>query len=992
MNIRSRMKPLLLLTGFLTLHGAQAAIKAGVGVVDATGFLGASSGQYADTSTGPGQTGDGGLDPQNYSTAKKGTYGVASRTSARALVVEGSNGQRVALLSSDSYLAQDLLLRRVGQLLAQGSSGMGYSQLVHSASHNHSSPYQLTQSAGVWVFQDAYNAIAFEQQARALARATEIAVANLKPARMGATVVQHTVVKDNIVGPAVALDGTPAGYPRDFNDNDLTVIRFDDISGATPKPLAVWMNFGQHPEGLDGHHLVSGDFVTPMRRQFERATGAPLLFAQGDVGSSEGPYDRDGAQTLPDGIRRAWAHVGWAQVERAGFILAEAAREAFDQIGNGDASVRVPFTSDFAVGSMSFWTAGPVSHPYPSVSNCNSAQTFDGDVGVPVAGLPDCARSEDNGFPGLGDIFGPIFGNVPAGTPIPGHYDAPGHPAVEENQRLHLQTVQLGEVLLASCACEAQVDLILNLKSRANNIAGDIWDGFDYACLLPENLSDPRCALQTARYAPTPERIGKIPGSLEDAAKVARMRAQVHNDARSWDDPANALAAQAQEPADISQIWGNFTKEELSPELGFPLVVGLGHSGDYNGYTLSYREYLSRDSYRKALTSYGPHTADFMVTRLVRMAGAMKGGPALPADPLAAQAAVDEQRQVAQSMAAGQAAAAQFDGYLSLLPDDAGSVAVLSQPPDITRLQATSISWLGGANSHDNPDVRVEREVDGNWLPFAGQQGEVQSFLAFPRSQLELLAAKAGQFEWHWTASFEAFDPLPLGIGQTPAGRYRFVIDGKRLEGGALAPYTLVSEPFVVSPWRGVLLQEPRVEAGSVSVAVPDTVYPRSYALPGIAAIADDARETICRTCTFRPWALGAAIASVQVQVTRQGGAVETIAASLSDGRWLADTKLAVGDSALIAIGDAQDTFGEINGETLVFPVVTPETAAPPVGTPPVITPPPVGNPPPVISQPPALPSDQQAGRFGGAMPAASLVLVLMLLLLGLRRRLCSGR
>lgn len=961
-----RLRLLAALVLALPTLAAQAAIKAGVGIVDATGLLGASSGQYADTSTGPGQTGNGGRDPQSYSTAKLGSYGVQSRTSARALVIEGSNGERVALLTSDSYLAQDLLLRRVAQLLAAGTSGIGYAQLVHSASHNHSSPYQLTQSAGVWVFQDAYNATAFEQQARALAGAVEQAVAGLRPARMGATVVQHSIVKDNIVGPAVALDGTPAGYPRDFNDNDLTVLRFDDVSGAAPQPLAVWVNFGQHPEGLDGHHLVSGDFVTAMRHHFERLTGAPLLFSQGDVGSSEGPYDRETTTTLPDGIRRAWAHAGWAQVERAGFILATAAREGFDAIGRGEG--RVPFTSDFPVAVSNFWTAGPVSHPYPSVSNCNSAQTFQGDVGVPVAGLPDCARSEDNGFPGLGDVFGPIFGNVPAGTPIPGHYDAPGHPAVEENQRIHLQAVRLGEVLLGSCACEAQVDLILNLKSRANTTQGDLWSGFDYACLLPENLSDPRCAQQTARYAPTADRISKIPGSLADAARVERMRAQIHNDATGWDAPANALAAQGSEPAEASEIWGNFTREELPADLGYSLVVGLGHTGDYNGYTVSYREYLSRDSYRKALTAYGPHTADFMVTRLVRMAGAMKGGPAVPADPLAAQAMADEQRQVAQATATGQASAAAFAARLGSVADDMGEPAILDQPADITRFSAASMVWRGGGNSHDNPVVTVEREVARAWQPFATQEGAVQSFLGFPQDEEALLAAKAGQFEWQWTAAFEAFDPLPLGIGQTPEGRYRFVVQGQTLSGAALKPYRLESAPFTVSPWPGVQVQDGRIEAGQVSVVVPDSIYPKTYVLEGIAAIADDASPTICRTCTFRPWAFGAAISSVTVQVTRAGGAMENVSASLQQGRWVADTRLALGDMALIAAGGAKDAFGEINGAPLL-PAVTAENAAPP--TPPVVNPPSPGNGgvvPPVISPAPvqAGPADG-GGRFGGA-------------------------
>ena len=64
-------------------------------------------------------------------------------------MVEGSNAKRVVLLKTDNYLAQDLLLRRVGQLLAAGSSGITYDQLVHSATHNHSSPYVFTQAAGV---------------------------------------------------------------------------------------------------------------------------------------------------------------------------------------------------------------------------------------------------------------------------------------------------------------------------------------------------------------------------------------------------------------------------------------------------------------------------------------------------------------------------------------------------------------------------------------------------------------------------------------------------------------------------------------------------------------------------------------------------------------------------------------------------------------------------------------------------------------------------
>jgi len=36
-------------------------------------------------------------------------------------------------------------------------------------------------------------------------------------------------------------------------DAGLTVVRFDDLSGRTPKPLAAFVNHGQHPESLDAY-------------------------------------------------------------------------------------------------------------------------------------------------------------------------------------------------------------------------------------------------------------------------------------------------------------------------------------------------------------------------------------------------------------------------------------------------------------------------------------------------------------------------------------------------------------------------------------------------------------------------------------------------------------------------------------------------------------------------------------------------------------------
>src|SRR5687768_11783794 len=140
-------------------------LRAGVAVVDATWHVGAGSGQYTRSRFGiqemvdgeaptPEDAVTGDADPQLHATKQEASYGVQSRLTIRALVLEGSNGERVALVKSDNYLAQDLLQRRVAQLLAGGDSGIAYEDILHSASHNHSSPYYATPAWGVWLFQD----------------------------------------------------------------------------------------------------------------------------------------------------------------------------------------------------------------------------------------------------------------------------------------------------------------------------------------------------------------------------------------------------------------------------------------------------------------------------------------------------------------------------------------------------------------------------------------------------------------------------------------------------------------------------------------------------------------------------------------------------------------------------------------------------------------------------------------------------------------------
>jgi len=914
-------------TGVVTsAPAATPGLRAGVGVVDATWHIGASAGQYA-SSQSPSLADE--WDPNVQHVKNAASYGVASRLSIRALVLQSPGQPPVALVKDDNYLSQDMLVRRAAQLLAAQGSAVTYDHLLVSATHDHNSPYYSTPAAGVWLFQDAMDLRMFEYQARQIAAAVRIAERGLRPARLGATTVPFSTFQGNIAGSGVGEDGAPVGYPLQENDHGLTVMRVDGLDG---RPIATWVNYAEHGESLDGYDLISADWIGPFQRYVDRGTGAPVVFAQGSVGSAEGPYEHaypaghapkalDGGDAVPE----IWAHLGYAQAERGAHLLAERVLGAWRQIGAH------PMRSDQVVRMLTHWVAGPVSHPYPSVSNCRSGPTVDGDPGLPVLGLPDCERASD--------AFGqslPAAGLDAAlrstGLPVPSNYDATSFGSVEENLRLKLQVVRIGDILLASCACEPQSDLIKALETRTDDITGNRWDGFDVADpadvagAWPGRAVRACFAVAAGHSCPDPRDYTGNARVTVGAAAFGRMEAEIHNPADGWDDPSYAAQANS-EPTDLKAIKGNVTAKELPPKCGYAVTVGLGHTGDYNGYTVSYREYMARDSYRKALTSYGAHTADYMVTHLMAMAANLRCGTAIPLEPTDAVVLADEQRQATEALALGRLSSAYLDAWTAQIPDNAGPAAPLAQPKDLTRFGAATFRWVGGDNWTDNPTVVVQRRVGRAWQFYADQSGEVQTVLDQPASAVtSAVDNRRGAQRWTWTASFEAFDSFPRADvvgGQVPNGDYRFVVTGAIHQGGSATPYRLVSQAFSVSPWRGVTASALTArENGSVTFTTGPVVYPRTYASP-IRFVRDDKgglgtaanTSVICKTCTFRPWATRSYVVSAIVTVVDEHGrVVRRVAAVRGPRGWVAATRLRAGETAYIAVGDLRDAYGETNG------------------------------------------------------------------------------
>jgi hypothetical protein len=952
---------------------AQAVVRAGVGKVDASWHVGASAGQYASdcqNTDEPPNPDDctfanaHGVDPHHHSTRRARSYGIQSRLTIRAIVVEGNNGGRVALVKNDLYIPQDLLYRRTAQILEAGNSGINRRNLTMAVSHNHSSPYYSGTSWGVWAFQDVFDFRFFEYYAQRMAQAVEEAAGDLERVKVGASVRHFDPVHRNVPGPNIADDGTPAGFPNDYTDHDLTVIRFDRPNGST---LANIVSYSLHPEFLSGNNLISADYLGPLERMVDRKTGGLTIFTQSAVGTSE----PERASWHPPSSRLYFEHREYAQGEFGARLIADAVIGTWRDIEQGapaDPGQFAPFSDDFEVNMSDLWFPGPASHPYPGVSSCRTDAALQGDPRAPIVGMPDCTgRPKHDEFESQWREHNPGVTTDDIQRhriPVPENYSAPSYTGLEEDVSVHLQAFELGDILVTVCSCEQWVEQSKNIKTRTNAARGDDYHGYDWTAQCTQTGgpgSDWSC--------PRPGGGSRL--TISDAS-YRKVHAQVNNDAVGWDRLEYVAHAES-EPTNPDEIKGNFSHTEIDDYGGQPysVTVPISMANDYNGYIVSYREYQRGDHYRKALTAWGPHSSDYMATRLVRMAaglnrGAGPGsselpegddGPILPtrvADAVdewpggAAKVQADLNFNEGRAAAIGGFAAGAIAAYEAQLPNDGGRAEAEKQPNDVERFGASLFTWNGGSNYTDNPEVRVQRRVGGEWENYANQTGEVPVTLKYPAGG-ETVSYRTGSYRWLWTAHFEAF-VAPFDTGErgdnTPPGIYRFVAEGKRREGGKVVDYTVRSNEFGVGPWTGVTVNDLRADPdGTVSFAsgprntydVPgeppmrDEIgpidYPDSYKSPApfIAhkrtSVRDPAEpanpdkvEWFCFTCSWRPWIDAAEAERAIVTFIRRNGSTVRSPATLVDGRWVAGRKLGAGEAAYVESGDVCDRWGNYNG------------------------------------------------------------------------------
>lgn len=976
--------------------------RAGAAVVDASWHFGASAGQFS--ATGIGINNGRGFDPYAHAVRKVGSDILGSRITTRALVVEGSNDKKIAIVANDLYLPNDILRRRVAQLLnADGSTGIGIENLAMTASHSHTSPFYSTPAIGPWVFQDVMDIRFYEYMAQRMSQAIIQANQNLRPARMGGTAFYANDIRSHTYGPKVSSDGSPAGQPHDYTTRQAYVLRFDDAQSG--ENFINWIVLGVHPEWVWGEEIMNGDVTHAIMRVMDRETGAITIMSQSETGTS-GPHKAERAHKGSQ--RREFQESNLAGADRAARLFADNAQEALRNIANAqpwDASQFAPMQGDFAVDYAHQRFAPPASRPYPGVSNCNLDNLYyDLNPGVPIVGFPDCEFPLEElvePFAALGPVapqalVGTLTDQLLGlGVPLPTSLSGPSLMVLEEQDVVPIQSFKLGDVALTFCPCEQFTDTALNIISRLNRVNEDLHTGWDWDLGYPDDLRNPAThgGLDNSQdhgcwqsgedewLCPHPKQFNDEVLTMSGHA-YARMKAQIHNDAAGWDALSNLAFAES-ESTNPDEIKGNFTHEELA-EYGYGLVIPVGMANDYWGYMPAYREYRAHDHYRKALAGLGPHGADFLATRLTRLAASLNGHPGQPLNLLDTAFVAESARVEVIAQALGVLANTVTPLYEAALPKDGGEPAIVEQPSQrLSRFSAAHVKWIGGSTYEGFPEVVVERQTAQGWQVAGTMDGEIQLHAQFPAStQLleqeggfsipaipELVQWATGNFEWVWTANFEVFaSELPLALPgdtarpqqpfKTPAGTYRFRIDGHHRGAG---DYSLSSETFEVLDAAPISASDLSVNGQNVSYTIgpvnsystftdgadhddseieleaPHVFgpidYPDSYdaAMPWIREqrnlhryqSAGQEDQVYCHHCSFRPWLNVGEPAQACAQWLRDGVLQERVCSDTASNAVTLQFSAApqTGDQVAVLPGDISDQLGQSNVAEFVVDV-----------------------------------------------------------------------
>ena len=291
--------------------------------------------------------------------------GYRLRLYARALLLEDSGGNRIALVVADLPLGSALLHRRVAALTAAADS-IGLDRLVIAVTHTHSGPGHYFEAAAyneVGSSVAGFDPVLLDSLSVRIAAAVHAAKLDLRPAKAAwgsRRVWGYTRIRSlpalmrNLPLPTPPTDA-PDSLPPEYRliDPTFTMLRIDQRDPATGeyRPAGAFSVFAMHGTGnANANELLDADIHGIVERRLERhidPSGAFVpkafhLFANGAEGDVSPAWPDESRCALP--VLAPWPLVDgpfteplwqWQPVSPA--VLGEcthAARVAVDRIGN----------------------------------------------------------------------------------------------------------------------------------------------------------------------------------------------------------------------------------------------------------------------------------------------------------------------------------------------------------------------------------------------------------------------------------------------------------------------------------------------------------------------------------------------------------------------------------------------------------------------------------------------------------------------------------
>lgn len=688
------------------------------------------------------------------------SVGVQTRPLVRALYL-AAGSSRLLLLKADLGVAFDRLVYDVEQALDPTGGLRG--RVIVATSHTH---------AGWGTFQGTYHlALGFDlfqesQYQRLLAslvRAGREAMAAAQPARLGAGVWDGWDERDEIFSDRreeddhlPGPDGKPAGKHK---DGRLLVVRIDD---ASEQPLAVLFHFPIHGTiGGEDNPLASVDAPGHVELLLEEHFDRPVLalHLQGPAGDAS-PRGRGGIAGC-DSRGRKMLCANFARMESVGELAAPRIYELWTQLRTAPEVALGVLTRAVPNGREISVRGGLHYAPY--------------DENRVVDSSPEAIYTPQ------GTVRNPITQfNVPHGAglcggryprlPVRGIEGASGPP-------------------YGSC---------VEIEAASRFVA---------SLLRTEPPKIPDCT--TTRTTLTAVRLGAVPFVERivtgGGPPLYRQRQEDLLLVTLPGEPVSLLAAQLRHAS------------PAGPERTFVLGYAQGHMG----YILGVENWLA-GGYEPSINIYGPLEGEWLMERALELARAVWSGTALGDTGRPGRLVFQPGPLPGPEPSPAPEAGRVPDRVPPETVLRTGELPPEAQPaPSVPRVigRATFL-FYGGDPSEDLPEVVLEREEGGRFVPVRRRSGRLLDGRGREMVLIYTPLPPAGPVERHlWAVEWQAVgwdrDAATVGLGgalSAPIGRYRFVAQGR----ASGRPYRVESRPFSVVA-DGVIRVQAGLSGGRIS-------------------------------------------------------------------------------------------------------------------------------------------------------------------------------